>query len=114
MVATGVISRWKHCASVTWERGPWSATLANTCQTRYTDQQTDLDGNFRRIGSLSLWDLQATYSGFKNLKLTLGVKIVFDRDPPRSNQSAFLRGFDPSHYDPRARFVHGAMTDAFK
>jgi iron complex outermembrane receptor protein len=113
-VATGVIPRWKHYASATWDQGPWSATLANTYQTGYTDQQTDLDGNFRHVGSLSLWDLQGTYSGFKNLKLTLGVKNVFDRDPPVSNQSAFLRGFDPSYYDPRARFVYGTLTYRFR
>ena len=43
--STGVIPRWKHYVSATWDHGPWSATLAQTYQTSYTDQQTDLDGN---------------------------------------------------------------------
>jgi iron complex outermembrane receptor protein len=114
-VVTGVIPRWKHYASLTWDQGPWSATLAQTYQSSYTDQQTDLDGNLRTVGSLSIWDLQGSYTGFKNLKLTLGVKNLFDRDPPKSNQqSTFILGFDPSYYDPRARFVYGTVTYTFK
>ena len=55
-----------------------------------------------KVGALSLWDLQGSYSGFRNVKLTLGVKNLFDRDPPRSNQqNSFILGFDPSYYDPR-------------
>jgi iron complex outermembrane recepter protein len=114
-VVTGVVPRWKHYASVTWERGPWSATLANTYQTSYTDQQTDLNGDLRTVGSLSLWDLQGSYTALRNWRFTLGVKNLFDRDPPKSNQaSTFILGFDPSYYDPRARFVYGSVTYTFK
>jgi iron complex outermembrane receptor protein len=114
-VVTGITPRWKQYVAFTWDLGPWSATLANTYQTGYTDQQTDLDGNLRHVGSLSLWDLQGSYTGFKNLKLTLGVKNLFDRDPPVSNQqSTFIVGFDPSYYDPRARFVYGEVSYRFK
>ncbi len=112
---TGVIPRWRHYASATWDQGPWSATLAQTFQTSYTDSNTDNDGNLRTVGSLSLWDLQGTYSGFKNLKLTLGVKNLFDRNPPLTNQGfTFQAGFDPSYYDPRARFVYGSVNYKFK
>jgi iron complex outermembrane recepter protein len=112
---TGVTPRWKQYVSATWDQGPWSATLANTYQLAYIDQQTDLDGNNRSVGSLSLWDLQGSYTGFKNVKLTLGVKNLFDRDPPVSNQqSTFIVGFDPSYYDPRARFVYGSVSYRFK
>ena len=114
-VVTGVIPRWKQYAALTWDLGPWSATLANTYQTSYTDQQTDLDGNLRTVGALSIWDLQGSYTGLKNWKFTLGVKNLFDRDPPVSNQqSTFIVGFDPSYYDPRARFVYGSVTYTFK
>ena len=114
-VVTGVIPRWKHYVSLTWDQGPWSATLANTYQTSYIDQQTDLNGNLRRVGSLSLWDLQGSYTGLRNWKFSLGVKNLFDRDPPVSNQqSTFILGFDPTYYDPRARFVYGSVTYRFK
>jgi iron complex outermembrane recepter protein len=110
----GVIPRWKHYATVTWDSGPWAATVANTYQSSYTDQQSDLDGNERTVGSLSLWDLQGTYTGFKNWTLTLGVKNVFDINPPVSNQqTTFQVGFDPSYYDPRARFVYASVKYSF-
>jgi len=112
---TGVTPRWKQYVSATWDLGPWSATLANTYQTSYIDQQADFDGNTRKVGSLSLWDLQGSYTGFKNLKLTLGVKNLFDTNPPVSNQqSTFIVGFDPTYYDPRARFVYGEVNYRFK
>jgi iron complex outermembrane recepter protein len=111
----GVIPRWKHYATVNWEYGPWGATLANTFQSSYTDAQTDLDNNQRTVGALSLWDVQGTYTGFKNWILTLGVKNVLDTNPPVSNQqTTFQLGFDPSYYDPRARFVYGSIKFSFK
>ena len=119
--STGVIPRWKHYASLTWEQGPWSATLAQTYQTSYTDQQF-VDAAFaevpsirRTVGALSLWDLQGSYTGFRDVRLTLGVKNLFDRNPPVSNQiTSFISGFDPSYYDPRARFVYASVTYKFR
>jgi iron complex outermembrane receptor protein len=112
---TGVVPRWKHYASLTWDRGPWSATVANTFQSSYTDVNTDLDGNLREVGSMSLFDLQGSWSGIKNLTLTLGVKNVLDTNPPATNQRIYFQaGFDPSYYDARARFVYGAVTYAFR
>jgi len=112
---TGVTPRWKHYISTTWDQGPWSATLAQTYQTSYTDQQVDLNGNPRTVGSLSLWDIQGSYTGFKNWRFALGVKNLFDRDPPKSNQqSTFILGFDPSYYDPRGRFLYTTVSYTFK
>ena len=113
---TGVIPRWKHYATLTWERGPWSATVAQTFQGSYTDQNgVFVTGDPRTVGSMSLWDLSGTYTGIKNTKLTLGVKNVFDTNPPASNQTGtFIGGFDPSYYDPRARFVYGSVNYKFK
>ena len=112
---TGVIPRWKHYATLTWDRGPWSATLAQTYQDSYTDQNgVFVTGDPRTVGTMSLFDLSGTYTGFKNTKLTLGVKNLFDKDPPASNQaSTFIGGFDPSYYDPRARFVYGSINYKF-
>ena len=112
---TGVIPRWKHYATLSWNRGPWGASLSNTWQSSYTDAQTDLDDLEREVSSLSIWDTQVTYTGFKNWKLMLGVKNLFNRNPPLTNQQyTFQSGYDPSYYDARARFVYGAVTYAFK
>ncbi len=113
--ATGISPRWKSYAALTWELGPWSATLDNTYQSSYIDVQTDPNGDQRRVSSLSLWDLQGTYAGFKNTTLTLGVKNLFDTNPPLTNSNlTFQSGYDPSYYDPRARFIYGSIRYAFK
>ena len=112
---TGINPRWKHYATATWTYGPWQTTLGQTFQSSYIDVNTDTEDNLRRVGSLSLWDLQAQYTGFKNWTLTLGVKNLFDTNPPFTNQNnTFQVGFDPSYYDPRARFLYGSVGFTFK
>ena len=114
-ITQGVIPRWKDYITATWEYGPWSATLANTYQSSYIDVQTNFNGNLRRVGSMSLWDLQISYTGFRNLKLAVGAKNLLDTNPPLTNQTNSNQvGFDQAYYDPRARFVWGSITYSFK
>jgi iron complex outermembrane receptor protein len=114
-ITQGVIPRWKDYITATWEYGSWSATLANTYQSSYIDVQTDFNGNLRRVGSMSLWDLQGSYTGFRSLKIAVGVKNLLDTNPLRTNQTNLNQpGFDQGYYDPRARFVWGSITYSFK
>jgi iron complex outermembrane recepter protein len=112
----GVIVRWRHYASVSWQRGSWTTTLAQRYQKRYYDMPSTLgaalDPNYTvpHVGSYTLYDVQGSYSGFKGLTLTLGVKNVLDKDPPYSNlggQAAFQGGYDPTYADVRGRFFYG-------
>ena len=69
----------------------------------------------RRVGSMSLWDVQEQYTGIKHLTFTLGVKNVLDTNPPKTNQqNTFQVGYDPSYYDARARFVYLQVGYGFK
>ncbi len=114
-VVTGVIPRWKHYATLTWESGPWTATLGNLYQASYVDVAPDGNGDLRRVSSMSLWDVQASYKGFRHLTLTVGAKNVLDTNPPQSNQgNSFQVGFDPTYYDPRARFVYASVGYQFR
>ena len=111
----GIIPRWKHYAALTWDFAKWSATVANTYQSSYTDWQTDINGNERQVGSMSLWDLQGSYSGLRHWVFTVGCRNVLDTNPPATNQqNTFQSGYDPSYYDARARFVYGAVKYEFK
>jgi len=110
----GVIPRWKSYAPLTWEYGPWSATIANTWQSGYLDYTPGADGNPREVSSVSLWDVQGVYTGFKNTTLTLGIKNLIDTKPPVSNFNlAFQSGYDPSYWDPRQRFIYGSIKYVF-
>jgi len=112
---TGITPRWKHYATLNWNYGAWSATLANSFQDSYTDVNTNLNNEPREVGTLSIWDIQGSYTGFRNWTLTLGVRNLFDKNPPFSNlTNTFQIGYDPSYYDARARLVYGTVTYAFK
>ncbi|TWI51427.1 iron complex outermembrane receptor protein [Pseudoduganella flava] len=108
-----VVFRWRHNAAVTWRSGPWSATLAHNFKTHYDDQNLVDAQYFNKVGSYSLVNLSGTYTGFKNVALTAGVKNLFDKEPPFSNQgTVFQKGYDPRYTDPigRALYLRGAYT----
>ena len=112
---TGVIPRWKHYAVASWDSGPWALSLAQSYISGYVDVNTDLNGDERRVSSQSLFDVQGSYTGFKHLTLTLGVKNVLDTNPPATNtRVSFQAGYDPQNYDARARFVYGSIRYEFK
>jgi iron complex outermembrane recepter protein len=114
-IVPGVLPRWKHYAVMSWDSGPWQASIAQTYQASYVDVNPDGNGDNRRVSSMSLFDVQGSYTGFKNLTLTLGAKNVFDTNPPQTNQNlTFQGGYDPNYYDARARFIYAAIRFAFK
>jgi iron complex outermembrane receptor protein len=113
----GLIPRWKHIASLTYDYGPWSGTLYHNFQSAYTDQEANLTGDLRKAGVYETFDLQASYSGIKGLNLTVGVKNLMDKDPPYSNVggvNVFQAGYDPAYADPHGRFVYARVSYLFK
>ena len=118
----GVTVRWRHYATATWTFGPLALTFAQQFQKKYND----LPGTFedptdpafvpRKVGSYEIYHLNGDYTGFKNLTLTLGVRNLFDKDPPYTNaggQTSFQAGYDPLYADPRGRFLYGRVTYKF-
>lgn len=106
----GPVIRYQQVASVTWERNDWSATLFNRLLDGYYDQNSAGGvpiAAFRQnsVGNYSIYDVSATYRGFRNLTLQLGVLNVLDTDPPFTNQvSRFqARGYDDRFHNPLGR-----------
>jgi iron complex outermembrane receptor protein len=71
--------------------------------------------NIQRIEGETALPVNAAYRGIRNTTLTLGVKNVFDTDPPytRQNQS-FQVGYDPALADPTGRFYYASVRFRFK
>jgi iron complex outermembrane receptor protein len=113
--ATGITPRWKSYIAGTWTYGPWSLTLDNNYVSSYIDVNTNLDGNTRRVGTQSIWDIQGTYTGLKYWTFGVGARNLFDTNPPFTNQNlTFQFGYDPAQYDARGRLVYGFVTFAWK
>ena len=105
----GVILRWKHYLTGTWSTGAWAFTLAQNYSTGYETGQRQIDGERNFMSSMATYDMQVGYTGVKNLRLNLGIKNLFDKNPPGvfvpvSNQ--FQAGYDVTQYDARARYVY--------
>ncbi|HKU87200.1 MAG TPA: TonB-dependent receptor [Casimicrobiaceae bacterium] len=113
------VPRWRHYASVYWNFGAWSATLAQTFQSGYDEADRPLCDDFgcprRRVGSYSAWNIQAEYVGFRNTRLAIGVKNLFDRNPPQAqwDPTGGALGFDPSYADPRGRSFYARIVYVF-
>jgi iron complex outermembrane recepter protein len=106
----GSIPRWRHYASVNWQGGPFGATLSQNFVLGYVDDTPN-----RRVATYSTWDMQGRWDAWKGLGLTLGVKNIFDRDPPASNQGqTFQVGYDPRYTDAHGRTYYMGLKYAFK
>ena len=104
------VFRWQHVITANWSTGPWGVTVAQRFKSGYLDQ----DGT-SQVGSYEVYDASLTWTGFKNLTLTAGIKNLFDRNPPKSVQNTtFQRGYDPRFADPLGRvFVLRAAYQFF-
>jgi iron complex outermembrane receptor protein len=108
------IPRWHHYATLDWTSGAWGATAAQNYSLGYNEPSLTGPGN-RRVGDVETYDIQGRFTGFKYVTVALGVRNVFDRAPPISNQDAtFQVGYDPSYGDPRGRMYYGTVTVSFK
>jgi len=81
----GVVPRWHHVASAVYTAGPWEATLIQNYQKHYADQLSTFSPAPREVGSYETFDTQVAYRGIRNVRLSLGVKNIMDRDPPRTS-----------------------------
>jgi iron complex outermembrane receptor protein len=80
----------------------------NHYKSHYLDQDPS-----NTVGSYSTWDGYGTWQPTKSFVLTFGVRNLFDKEPPFSNQSAtFQVGYDPRFADPTGRtyYLRGSYS----
>jgi iron complex outermembrane recepter protein len=99
----GFNNRWRHTASVAWAMGPWNVQLSQRYQSKLRDQnRADRTGEGtsgpRDVASYEQYNVSATWSGIKNLKLGLAVNNLFDRNPPQTNHNGY-QGYLTSSVD---------------
>ncbi len=104
----GIIFRWKHQLAFDWKYHDVGVNLTQNFQSGYydaarADSATGTDAV--HVGAFSTWDTQVSYTGIKNLTLRVGVKNLFNRQPPEvvTLGTYFQAGYDPTYYD-----AHGA------
>ena len=109
----GVVLRWKHVLTATVTEGPWSLTMTQNYARGY-EAGYDLNGDRHFMPEVATYDANIAFTGVKNLRLALGARNLFDKQPyvftPASNQ--FQAGYDIAQYDPRGRFIY--VTAGYK
>ena len=108
--------RWKHNAWVSYTNDDWAITFTQIFRAGYTNQAlpgiaagtvTRPDYN-PRVKPYHIYNLTATYTGLgENYRLTVGVKNLFDTDPPFAitydGNTGAGSSWEPRVADPRGR-----------
>jgi len=106
--------RWKHNAFISWQNQDWNFTLTQIFRSSYRNfalpaSATRPDYN-ERVSAYMTYNFIVSYTGLVHgLRLTAGVRNLFDRDPPfaityDSNTGAGS-SWEPRVADPRGRSV---------
>jgi iron complex outermembrane receptor protein len=107
------VFRNQYTLSAQWAQGAWSAGIVNHFKSGYRDEDVGQDVR-EHVGSYSTFDLYGSWSPNKSLTLTAGVKNVFDKKPPHTEQTAtFQVGFDPRFADAYQRLFYVRGTYRF-
>ncbi|WP_229258792.1 TonB-dependent receptor [Duganella flavida] len=108
------VFRWKHNATINWKKGVWSASFANKYLSGYEDENDVAEKYTHHVRAYSTYSLSGSYTGFKNIDLTAGIKNLFDTAPPYTNQgTTFQSGYDPRYTDPLGRTFFVKATYKF-
>ena len=107
--------RWKHTASASFSQGSWTGTLSQTYRSGYLDQVLPGVASGRivppdwkaKVDEYITYNTSLAYSGIKNVAVTVGIKNLFDRDPPFAvtydSASGAGSSWEPRVADPRGR-----------
>ena len=105
--------RWKHTLTMAWNYGNWSSQLTQNYNTGYHDQNLVAAEYFRDIEPYSVWNMTASYRGFKNLTVSAGITNLLDAKPPVTNHSGYTYGYLSSAASPIGRAFNVRLTYNF-
>ena len=109
--------RWQHVLNVDWTSldGKWGAGLSNHFYSSYIDQNPNGKGNQRIVGSDSTWDVFASYKPIHPLTVLFGIRNLFNKNPPFSNQTGnWPAGYNPIYSNPILRDFYLNLTYKFR
>ncbi|WP_333607263.1 TonB-dependent receptor domain-containing protein [Arsukibacterium sp.] len=106
--------KWKHTLNFSYTKGDWAHSFSQIYRHGYKDELpvsvrlgTYVPAEWNpRVDNYITYNYSATYSGLENMKFTLGVKNIFDQNPPftaHQNDFASGAGWETRIGDPRGR-----------
>jgi iron complex outermembrane recepter protein len=107
--------RWKHSAFVTWSNDDWSFSLSQLFRSGYKNQQlpgvasgaVNPPNDVERVDEYVTYNLSIGFTGMEGFRISLGVKNLFDTDPPFAvtydSNLGSGSSWEPRVADPRGR-----------
>src|SRR6185295_11136149 len=110
-----VVPRWQQVLSMNLDRGPWTGTVSHRYRRGYDDANPLPDGSTRKVASYRVWDAQLGYAFSRDVRMTLDVHNLLDKDPPFTNGArSFQVGYDRGYADPLGRTWTVALIAAWR
>ena len=109
---SGPIFRWQHNLTTNWKYQDFGAGVTM----RYKSGYVDFDPTTHaRVPSYTTFDLFGSWAPRKDISLVLGVRNLFDRAPPFTNQEDLFQGggWDSRYVDPTGRAYYVRATYSF-
>ena len=107
--------KWKHNAFVSYNRGPLTASLTQIWRSGYKNQQLpgvfggaiDPPNDEERVNRYVIYNLSAAMEVTDKLRITAGIKNLFDKEPPFAisydSNTGSGSSWEPRVADPRGR-----------
>jgi iron complex outermembrane recepter protein len=114
--SVGFVSRFRYVATVIYEISDFNFSVTQNWQQKYHDSNGTIAGKPvpREVSAYDTVDMQLSYVGVKQFKVTAGARNVFDKNPPYANYAStannFVGGYDLSYGNPVGRFVYLSAT----
>jgi iron complex outermembrane receptor protein len=110
---TGPVFRWQNTTNLVWNKDKVSAGLTARYKSGYVDEDQG-DTPIWHVPSYTTFDTYVAWVERKGLGLTVGVRNLFDRNPPLSFQTqGFQAGYDPRYTDPTGRTYYVRASYSF-
>ncbi|HEY7888697.1 MAG TPA: TonB-dependent receptor [Steroidobacteraceae bacterium] len=110
----GVIVRWRHSLTLGYDAPSWQLSVTQNYQEPYIDQPSTITETPRHVSAYDTIDLQGSYTGINHFDFTVGVKNLFNQNPPYGNYAStvnnFVGGYDLSYGNPYGRFVYATIA----
>lgn len=113
------VQRWQALLTLDWTSngGMFGAGLQDRFTSRYADEYSDVvnvQTDARTVGVESIWNGYVSVKPIDPLTVLLGIRNIFDKDPPFSNQNANWQSpYNPNFSDPFGRTFYARVKYTF-
>ncbi|MEP1384836.1 MAG: hypothetical protein ABJK64_13715, partial [Paraglaciecola sp.] len=105
---------WRVSSSLTWSSGPVRVGASATYVSSFFDTSLSNNGNYYRVDNHTVVNLYTQYSFddsiAANTKVKLGIRNLFDRQPPLADQTF---GYYGSVHSPLPRYIYINLQTEF-